>query len=94
MFDTEEAFKIGFINRVTNIDEIDSTINDLVSAIADKSRIATLSTKAHVNAVTSQMVGTMRSWSDADGLEVAMADPESQKAQESYLSQIKKKNSN
>ena len=40
------------------------------------------------------MVGTMRSWSDADGLEVAMADPESQKAQESYLSQIKKRNSN
>ena len=77
-----------------NIDEIDSAINDLVSAIAGKSRIATLSTKAHVNAVTSQMVGTMRSWSDADGLEVAMADPESQKAQESYLSQIKKKNSN
>jgi enoyl-CoA hydratase/carnithine racemase len=93
-FDAEEASEIGFINRVINIDEIDSAINDLVSAIAGKSRIATLSTKAHVNAVTSQMVGTMRSWSDADGLEVAMADPESQKAQESYLSQIKKKNNN
>ena len=90
-FDAEEASEIGFINRVINIDEIDSAINDLVSAIAGKSRIATLSTKAHVNAVTSQMVGTMRSWSDADSLEVAMADPESQKAQEIYLSQIKNK---
>ena len=43
-FDAEEASEIGFINRVINIDEIDSAINDLVSAIAGKSRIATLST--------------------------------------------------
>ena len=93
-FDAEEAHKIGFINRIANIDEIDSAISDLVATIAAKSRIATLSTKAHVNAVTSRMVGTMRSWSDADGLEVAMADPESQKVQASYLSQIKKKNAN
>ena len=68
-------------------------MNDLVSVIATKSRIATLSTKAHVNAVTSQMVGTARSWADADGLEVAMADPESQEAQSEYLAKIKKKSS-
>ncbi|HJM38250.1 MAG: enoyl-CoA hydratase/isomerase family protein [Acidimicrobiales bacterium] len=93
-FDAEEASKIGFLNKITTIDEIDSVVNDLVSAIAAKPRIATLSTKSHVNAVTSQMVGTVRSWADADGLEVAMADPESQEAQASYLAQIKKKNSN
>ena len=39
------------------------------------------------------MVGTVRSWADADGLEVAMADPESQEAQAEYLAQIKKKKS-
>ena len=93
-FDAEEASKIGFLNKITTIDELDSVVNDLVSAIAAKPRIATLSTKSHVNAVTSQMVGTVRSWADADGLEVAMADPESQEAQASYLAQIKKKNSN
>ncbi|MCH2415787.1 MAG: enoyl-CoA hydratase/isomerase family protein [Acidimicrobiales bacterium] len=92
-FDAEEASKIGFVNKVTTIDEIDSAVNDLVSVIATKSRIATLSTKAHVNAVTSQMVGTARSWADADGLEVAMADPESQEAQSEYLAKIKKKSS-
>ena len=39
------------------------------------------------------MVGIARSWADADGLEVAMADPESQKAQAAYLAEIKKKKS-
>ena len=39
------------------------------------------------------MVGTARSWADADGLEVAMADPESQEAQSEYLAKIKKKSS-
>jgi enoyl-CoA hydratase/carnithine racemase len=92
-FNAEEASKIGFVNRVVTVDEIDSVVNDLVAGIAAKSRIATLSTKAHVNAVTSQMVGTVRSWSDADGLEVAMADPESQEAQAAYLARIKKKKS-
>ena len=92
-FDAEEAYKTGFVNQVATSDEIDTSVNALASAIASKSKVAILSTKAHVNAVTSQMVGTARSWSDADGLEVAMADPESQKAQAAYLDEIKKKKS-
>jgi len=41
--------------------------------------------------VTDQMVGTMRSWSDADGLAVALQDPECAEARRRYLSQKDKK---
>ena len=47
-------------------------------------------TKAHTNAVTSQMVGTIRSWSDADGLTAAMRDPEAQNSRTAYLERLRR----
>ena len=53
--DAEEAHKTGFVNKVVTSDEIDTSVNALASAIASKSKVTILSTKAHVNAVTSQV---------------------------------------
>ena len=52
---------------------------------ARKAAHALFSTKRHVNAVTDQMVGPMRSWSDADGLVTAFGDPECAVARKEYL---------
>ena len=46
-------------------------------------------TKAQVNAVTEEMIGTMRSISDTDTLVVATHDPESRAAGAAYIASRK-----
>ena len=48
----------------------------LVQQLLAKPKLALLETKAHVNAVTESMVGTGRSWADADGLYAGLRDEE------------------
>ena len=84
-FDADEAKAAGFLNRVVPADELDATADDLAASIAAKAGHAIFSTKRHVNAVTDQMVGTMRSFADADGLVTAFGDPECGEARQAYL---------
>lgn len=84
-FDADEAQRSGFLNRVVAGDELDRVVDELASAIAAKPRGAVLATKRHTNAVTESMVGTGRSWADADGLLAAFADPEVHAAMARYL---------
>ena len=42
-------------------------------------------TKQHTNAVTAQMVGTDRAWSDADSLIAALVDAEFTAVREAYI---------
>jgi enoyl-CoA hydratase/carnithine racemase len=84
-FDAEEAKAAGFLNRVVRGDALDGEVEALAQALAEKAGVALFATKRHVNAVTSQMVGTARSWSDADGLVSALADPECAEARRRYL---------
>lgn len=84
-FDAAEAKSVGFINRVVPLDELDDVVEELAASIAAKARHAIFSTKRHVNAVTDQMVGTMRSFADADGLVTAFGDPECHEARSAYL---------
>jgi enoyl-CoA hydratase/carnithine racemase len=84
-FDAVEAKAAGFLNRVVPAARLDAAAEELAQALAAKASHALLSTKRHVNAVTDQMVGTMRSWSDADGLVTAFADEECAAARRSYL---------
>jgi enoyl-CoA hydratase/carnithine racemase len=84
-FDAQEAKAAGFLNRVVPGDALDAEVEALAQTLAEKAGIALLATKRHVNAVTSQMVGTARSWSDADGLVTALADPECAEARKRYL---------
>jgi enoyl-CoA hydratase/carnithine racemase len=88
-FDAAEAKAAGFLNRVVPAADLDAEVEDLAEAVASRPRIATLATKAHTNAVTSQMVGTSRSWSDADGLGLALRDPEARAAQAAYLERLR-----
>lgn len=90
-FGAAEAAAAGFINRVAPADELDAAVDELVEAVASRPRIATLATKAHTNAVTSQMVGVARSWSDADGLSTAMRDREARDSRAAYLERLRSK---
>ena len=84
-FDASEALAAGFLNRVVAEQELEASVDELARQLAGKASHALFATKRHVNAVTEQMVGTMRSWSDADGLLVALTDDECTEARERYL---------
>lgn len=84
-FDAAEAKASGFLNQVVPAAELETVVAELAERLAAKASHALTSTKRHVNAVTDQMVGTMRSWSDADGLLTALADPECAEARRAYL---------
>jgi enoyl-CoA hydratase/carnithine racemase len=84
-FDAAEAKAAGFLNRVVAADALDASALELAQTVAAKAAHPLFSTKRHVNAVTDQMLGTMRSWSDADGLVTALGDPECAEARRDYL---------
>ena len=84
-FDADEARQAGFLNRIVADDQLDAEADALARSLADKSGHAIAATKRHVNAVTEQMVGTMRSWSDADGLVTAFHDEEAGERRRAYL---------
>jgi enoyl-CoA hydratase/carnithine racemase len=85
-FDAEEARAAGFLNRVVPAEDLEKSVLALAETLAAKAAFTLTATKRHVNAVTDQMVGTMRSWSDADGLVVALGDPDCDAARRAYLS--------
>lgn len=84
-FSPAEAQAAGFLNRVVREDELDDTVDSLAAAVAAKPFSPVAATKAHVNAVTSQMAGTMRAWSDADSLVGGLLDPECEAARQAYI---------
>jgi len=86
-FTPAEAVAAGFLNRVVPDDELDAAVGELVHALAAKPALSLLATKAHTNAVTESMVGTGRSWADADGLEAGLHDPEGREVRRRYLEQ-------
>jgi enoyl-CoA hydratase/carnithine racemase len=90
-FDAVEAKASGFLNRVVAADQVTATVDELAVSIAAKAGHAIFSTKRHVNAVTDQMVGTMRSFADADGLVTAFNDAECADARSAYLAAREKR---
>ncbi len=84
-FEAAEAHAIGFLNRVVPESSLPQVADELADSLAAKASHALLSTKRHVNAVTEQMLGTARSWADADGLVVGLGDAEGVAAREAYL---------
>lgn len=84
-FDACEAKAAGFLNRLVPEEALDRSVEELARSLCAKASHAIFSTKRHVNAVTDQMVGTMRSWADADGLVTAFGDAECAEARRNYL---------
>jgi len=84
-FTPEEAASAGFLNRVVPATSLQSEVDALAQSIAAKSMLPLALTKRHVNAVTAQSIGVMRSWSDADSLLTAFSDPECDEVRKRYL---------
>lgn len=84
-FHAAEASAIGFLNRVVPASRLDEETGALAAQIAAKPAMPTALTKAQVNAVSAQMVGTMRSAGDADSLISGLLDPECMQVRESYI---------
>ena len=84
-FSPAEALAAGFLNQVVPDDELDAVVDTLVAQLVAKPKLGLLATKAHANAVTESMVGTGRSWADADGLEAGLRDPEGRAVRQQYL---------
>jgi enoyl-CoA hydratase/carnithine racemase len=90
-FSAGEAKAAGFLNRVVAADQLDQEVAALAELLTTKSSLTLRATKRHVDAVTAQMVGTARSWADADGLAAALHDPESREAAARYLDRVTKR---
>jgi enoyl-CoA hydratase/carnithine racemase len=88
-FGAEEALRAGFLNRVVSPGELDGAVEELAAMLASKPKLALLATKRHTNAVSEEMVGTIRSWSDADGLLAGLRDPEGNESAARYLAQMR-----
>lgn len=84
-FDPVEAREIGFVQRVVPEPDLDVAVEALVTQLAGKAALPLLSTKAHINATTSQMTGQGRGWMEADTLVTALHDEESREAANRYL---------
>jgi len=90
-FDADEAKAAGFLNRVVDLDDLDSAVEELADAIASRPAFAVQATKSATNAVTSQMVGTARAWADSQALMAGLHDPEGRQSAENYLAKVRKK---
>ncbi len=88
-FGADEALRLGLLNRVVAAAELDRAVADLAAEIAAKPRVAVAATKRHVNAVAAGISQPARSWSDADGLMAAIADPEARAAAAAYLERMR-----
>lgn len=84
-FSAAEGQAGGFLNRVVPADQLDAEVEALVVGLAAKSAFTLRATKRHVDAVTAQMVGIGRAWSDADALVSSLHDPESRAVAAAYL---------
>ncbi|MDO8364384.1 MAG: enoyl-CoA hydratase/isomerase family protein [Actinomycetota bacterium] len=88
-FGAAEARAAGFLNRVVPEAELDGEVEALVQVLLAKAKLALLETKAHVNAVTESMVGTGRSWADADGLFAGLRDQEGRASALAYVERLR-----
>jgi len=84
-FDADEALRAGFLNRVVSASSLEEEAMTLARDLARKASLPLFATKQHVNSVTAQMVGTGRSWSDADSLVTSLGDSECADARRAYL---------
>jgi enoyl-CoA hydratase/carnithine racemase len=84
-FDAEEARSAGLLNRSVAEEDLEASVMELANCVAAKPAIPVFATKRHTNAVTGQMVGLDRSWSDADSLVAALYDAECTAAREAYV---------
>ncbi|NNC80700.1 MAG: enoyl-CoA hydratase/isomerase family protein [Acidimicrobiales bacterium] len=87
-FFPEEGLASGFLNRVVDSDQLAASVDDLAAQVASKPRIAIEATKTATNAVTADMVGVSRAWSDTNSLQAALHDDEAKTSRENYVRSV------
>ncbi len=87
-FDAQEALRLGFLNRVLADEDLAAGVAALAAELSGKSAMTLSATKLAVNAAAAELVSTAGSWSDADALLSALADPESREAARAYLERL------
>lgn len=90
-FSAAEAKAAGFLNRVVPAAELDAAVEALAAQLESKSALTLAATKRHTNSVAEGMVGTARSWNDADSLVTALRDPESRSVAAAYLDRFRRR---
>jgi enoyl-CoA hydratase/carnithine racemase len=90
-FSAAEARELSFLNRVVPDEQLEATVDELVTSLLEKSRLTLLATKRAVEAASEELLATTGAWNDADSLMTALADPESRASAEAYLRRISKR---
>ncbi|MEM9037973.1 MAG: enoyl-CoA hydratase/isomerase family protein [Actinomycetota bacterium] len=89
-FGADEARLLGVVTRVVSVGDLDRAARELAEEMARRSRYAVRSVLEAVDACAEEMVGTGRSWADADQLATAFHDAESREAGARYLAERRK----
>ncbi|GAB5414955.1 MAG: enoyl-CoA hydratase-related protein [Congregibacter sp.] len=84
-FDSAEALRAGFLNKVVSADELDDAVKHLADEVVKRPRFPVEATKRQVDAITAAQIGLQRSWADADSLLSGMSDPECIESRKRYL---------
>jgi enoyl-CoA hydratase/carnithine racemase len=89
-FSAAEAYATGFLNHAVPADELDGSVEAIVSQLESKSLLTLSATKQHVNAVTQAMASTAHAWNDANSFVTALHDPESRAVAGAYLNRFER----
>ena len=84
-FDGAEAKAAGFVNRVVAAGDFEAEVEALAEQLAAKAPSVVKATKRQVNQAAEALASTEGSWVDANGLVVALQDPEARAAARAYL---------
>jgi len=84
-FSAAEARALGLLNRVVPSGELDRAVEDLVTALVDKSAFTLRSTKRQVIDVLDAMAGPAAGGDDSAAIIGALRDPESLERARRYL---------
>jgi enoyl-CoA hydratase/carnithine racemase len=86
-FDAEEAYRLGFVNRVVPDDALDDAVDELAGVLVAKSAYTLAATKAAVRSAADALVPT-DAWHEADMLLTALRDPESRSVAREYVARL------
>ncbi len=80
-----EALAMGFLSRVVPAAALHDEAGQLAAALAAKSKLVLLMTKAQANAAAESLSPTFHNFADTDMLATALRDPESRRIAQAYV---------
>lgn len=86
--EADDAFRLGFLNRVTEESDRASAAVELATAVATRPKVPVAITKRHVNAITRQAGGGAFAFADAAALVSSLTDPEAAAMRARYAEEV------